>query len=66
MIGFKPCSINRVAINNCQGQRVAYLSSENGRQVIRDTEGRKLATIKKWNQYAIGRVGACSGSIIRY
>jgi hypothetical protein len=64
MIGFKPNQINRTAINNCQGNRVGYLCSENGKQVLRNPEGQKIAVITKWKNGISSRTSACGGTMI--
>lgn len=64
MIGFRPALSVRLPIRNCQGQKVAYLHSENGRQVLRTVNGAKVATITKWNQAMPSRTGAQGGSFV--
>jgi hypothetical protein len=63
MIGFNPLPSNRIAIRNDQGQKVGYLASVNGRQVLQSLDGRNQAYILKFKQIGVlGRTGACSGS----
>lgn len=66
-IGFiKPDSMPRIPVRNDQGLKVAYIASSEGRQIIQSVNGQTIAVVKRWKGNIGQRVGASSGTIMRY
>ena len=64
MIGFVPSNRSRVPIRNEQGQKVAYLASQNGRQVVQSVDGKTVARILRFKNNQPWRAGATSGTFV--